>query len=83
MNSKTVFVTCPSGGQNQGWNQGYGGYWNQGQGYGNQGYGGYGGYSGYGNYDYSSGYYGYGHGYDYSECNSYLQIWLMCHHPGL
>ncbi|XP_049896226.1 heterogeneous nuclear ribonucleoprotein A/B-like isoform X2 [Epinephelus moara] len=50
------------GGQNQGWNQGYGNYWNQG--YGNQGYG-YSGYSGYGNYDYSSGYYGYGPGYDY------------------
>ncbi|KAG8008510.1 Heterogeneous nuclear ribonucleoprotein A/B, partial [Nibea albiflora] len=52
------------GGKNQGWNQGYGNYWNQG--YGNQGYG-YGGYSGYGNYDYSSGYYGYGPGYDYSK----------------
>lgn len=57
-------VCCVSG-QNQGWNQGYGNYWNQG--YGNQGYGGYGGHGGYGNYDYSSGYYGYGPGYDYSE----------------
>ncbi|KAG7217118.1 hypothetical protein INR49_027659 [Caranx melampygus] len=47
------------GGQNQGWNQGYGNCWNQG--YGNQGYG-YGGYGGYGNYDYSSGYYGYDQG---------------------
>ncbi|XP_037543158.1 heterogeneous nuclear ribonucleoprotein A/B [Nematolebias whitei] len=61
------------GAQSQGWNQGYGNYWNQGyggQGYGGQGYGGqgygYGGYGGYGNYDYSSGYYGYGSGYDYT-----------------
>ncbi|XP_061596584.1 heterogeneous nuclear ribonucleoprotein A/B-like [Cololabis saira] len=56
------------GGQSQNWNQGYGNYWNQG--YGNQGYGGYGGYSGYGNYDYTSGYYGYGTGYDYNQGNA-------------
>uniref|UniRef100_A0A8C9ZKF0 Heterogeneous nuclear ribonucleoprotein A/B n=1 Tax=Sander lucioperca TaxID=283035 RepID=A0A8C9ZKF0_SANLU len=49
--------------QGQGWNQGYGNYY---QGYGNQGYGGYGGY---GNYDYTSGYYGYGPGYDYNQGN--------------
>ncbi|KAJ8276299.1 hypothetical protein COCON_G00080510 [Conger conger] len=58
------------GGQNQNWNQGYNNYWNQG--YGNQGYGGYGGqqgygYGAYGNYDYTSGYYGYGGGYDYRQ----------------
>ncbi|XP_077050869.1 heterogeneous nuclear ribonucleoprotein A/Bb isoform X2 [Siphateles boraxobius] len=59
------------GGQNQNWNQGYNSYWNQG--YGNQGYGGYGGqqgyggYGGYGSYDYSSPYYGYGAGYDYTQ----------------
>lgn len=57
----TPSTLCP--GNSQGWNQGYGSYWNQG--YGNQGYG-YGGYGGY-NYDYPSGYYGYGPGYDYSE----------------
>ncbi|XP_003970902.1 heterogeneous nuclear ribonucleoprotein A/B [Takifugu rubripes] len=49
------------GGNNQGWNQGYGNNWNQGYGYG--------GYSGYNNYDYASGYYGYGPGYDYNQGN--------------
>lgn len=61
-------------GQGQGWNQGYGNYWNQG--YGNQSYG-YGGYGNYGNYDYqSSGYYGYGPGYDYSKNTEHPSVWL-------
>lgn len=69
--NQSELATSVSSGQNQNWNQGYNSYWNQG--YGNQGYGGYGGqqgyggYGGYGSYDYSSPYYGYGGGYDYSK----------------
>lgn len=61
------------GGQGQNWNQGYSGYWNQGYGSQDYGYGGqqgYGGYGGYGGYDYNPGYYGYGGGYDYSQGNT-------------
>ncbi|XP_065099877.1 heterogeneous nuclear ribonucleoprotein A/Bb [Paramisgurnus dabryanus] len=61
------------GGQGQNWNQGYSGYWNQGYGSQDYGYGGqqgYGGYGGYGSYDYNPGYYGYGGGYDYSQGNT-------------